>query len=207
VFDKVGHFDERFDACEDVEFNYRVDRAGLRCFFTPNVSVRYRPRNSLSGLFRQIFRYGRGRVRLSRKHPATTSVGSFAPVALLAWICLSLILSPISTTAAIVGAATVGAYLFILFTGTVILAAWHKDWLLVPFLPIIWLVIHFSAAVGILIEFLLGRRSYRPAKCSEKPATSPTTFGQSSKLTITDDQNNPLNSKARKHILTEMGSD
>ncbi|HKB40503.1 MAG TPA: glycosyltransferase, partial [Gemmataceae bacterium] len=28
VFEAVGTFDERFDACEDVEFNHRVDRAG-----------------------------------------------------------------------------------------------------------------------------------------------------------------------------------
>src|SRR5262249_37707900 len=33
VFDRVGGFDERFDACEDVELNHRIDRAGLKCFF------------------------------------------------------------------------------------------------------------------------------------------------------------------------------
>ena len=64
VFEKVGLFDERFDACEDVEFNHRVARAGLRCWFTPRVGVHYYPRSSLSGLFRQMVRYGRGRVRL-----------------------------------------------------------------------------------------------------------------------------------------------
>src|SRR5262245_38954230 len=71
VFERVGLFDERFDACEDVELNHRVDRAGLRCFFTPAVAARYVPRASLRGLFRQMARYGRGRVRLARKHPET----------------------------------------------------------------------------------------------------------------------------------------
>ena len=69
VFEAVGYFDENFDACEDVEFNHRIDQAGLRCFFTPQVRVRYYPRTSLRGLFHQLRRYGQGRVRLLAKHP------------------------------------------------------------------------------------------------------------------------------------------
>src|SRR5437763_1581398 len=64
VFDTVGFFDEQFDACEDVEFNERVARAGLSCFFSPHVQVQYHPRDTLGGLFRQMARYGRGRMRL-----------------------------------------------------------------------------------------------------------------------------------------------
>ncbi len=75
----IGGFDERFDACEDVEFNHRVDRAGLRCFFTPRIAARYAPRNALGGLFRQLFRYGCGRVRLWRKHPETMSLKTLLP--------------------------------------------------------------------------------------------------------------------------------
>src|SRR5207302_8409198 len=83
VFERVGLFDEAFDACEDVELNHRVARAGLRCFFTPRIQVRYQPRGTLAGLFRQMVRYGRGRVRLLRKHPDTFSLKSLAPAACL----------------------------------------------------------------------------------------------------------------------------
>ena len=65
VFEKVGFFDERFDACEDVEFNTRIDRAGLKCFFTPRIAVRYHPRGTMPGLVYQMTRYGRGRLRLA----------------------------------------------------------------------------------------------------------------------------------------------
>src|SRR5204862_2547273 len=41
VFERVGYFDESFDACEDVELNHRAARAGLTCYFTPRVAVRY----------------------------------------------------------------------------------------------------------------------------------------------------------------------
>ena len=88
VFDTVGLFDERFDACEDVEFNHRVARAGLKCWFTPRVQVHYYPRASLVGLFRQMVRYGRGRIRLLRKHPETFSLPGFVPAAFLAGVVL-----------------------------------------------------------------------------------------------------------------------
>ena len=39
VFERIGYFDESFDACEDVEFNHRAARAGLTCYFTPRVGV------------------------------------------------------------------------------------------------------------------------------------------------------------------------
>ena len=69
VFHRVGLFDERFDACEDVEFNHRVHEAGLTCYFTPAVKVVYHPRPSWTALFIQLARYGCGRARLAAKHP------------------------------------------------------------------------------------------------------------------------------------------
>ena len=70
VFERVGGFDERFDACEDVEFNHRVDQAGFTAYVHPDLAVDYRPRGSWLGFFRQMFRYGRGRGRLAIRHPA-----------------------------------------------------------------------------------------------------------------------------------------
>ena len=69
IFERVGGFDERFDACEDVEFNHRVDQAGFRAYVHPDLAVDYRPRESLTAFFRQMFRYGRGRGRLGVRHP------------------------------------------------------------------------------------------------------------------------------------------
>src|SRR5947209_8774151 len=69
VFDRIGYFDESFDACEDVEFNTRLDAAGGRCYFAPELTVNYHPRGSLRGLVVQMLRYGRGRAKLLRKHP------------------------------------------------------------------------------------------------------------------------------------------
>ena len=68
-FEALDGYDERFDACEDVEFNCRVDEAGLRSYLHPDLTIHYRPRSSPGALFRQMFRYGRGRARLMARHP------------------------------------------------------------------------------------------------------------------------------------------
>jgi glycosyltransferase involved in cell wall biosynthesis len=86
VFHKVGLFDERFDACEDVEFNHRVHAAGMTCFFTPALKVRYHPRSSWAALFKQLARYGCGRARLAVKHPESLTLPALVPPLWLAWL-------------------------------------------------------------------------------------------------------------------------
>lgn len=66
----LGGYDERFDACEDVEFNHRVAMAGYRSYIHPDLAIYYRPRSTPRALYKQMFRYGRGRARLWVKHPS-----------------------------------------------------------------------------------------------------------------------------------------
>jgi len=75
VFSAIGYFDEAFDAAEDVEFNYRCGKAGFNSFTSMNLAVYYFPRENLKDLFRQMTRYGVGRMRLFRKHRAGMASG------------------------------------------------------------------------------------------------------------------------------------
>jgi succinoglycan biosynthesis protein ExoA len=164
VFDRVGLFDESFDACEDVEFNHRVDRAGLRCFFTPRVALRYQPRGTLAGLFRQMARYGRGRVRLLRKHRETFSLGCFVPAAFV----LGLIVGPaaawLSPWLAAAYAGCVSVYLLAVVLTSLCLAVKARDLRLLPWLPAVFFAIHLGAGAGILLEGVAGtRREVRTA--------------------------------------------
>ncbi|MCZ2344247.1 MAG: glycosyltransferase family 2 protein, partial [Bacteroidales bacterium] len=79
VFQKIGLFDQAFDACEDVEFNERVHQAGLSCYFTPHLKIGYHPRADFRGLFYQLARYGCGRARLSWKHPSSLTPAALVP--------------------------------------------------------------------------------------------------------------------------------
>jgi len=81
VFEKVGYVDEYFDAAEDVEFNYRVEQAGMKCYTSHKLTVRYFPRENLRGLFRQMTRYGKGRRKFTLKHKEALTVNQLIPAA------------------------------------------------------------------------------------------------------------------------------
>jgi succinoglycan biosynthesis protein ExoA len=158
VFDTIGLFDERFDACEDVEFNHRLARAGLTCWFTPRVRVHYHPRSSLAGLFRQMFRYGRGRVRLLRKHPRTFSLPGFIPAAFLAGVFVGPLLAFWSSLLAGLYVGTLGIYGAALLLGSLSLCVRQRAARLLPLLPLVFVTIHAGAGAGVWCELLLGPR-------------------------------------------------
>lgn len=68
IFSVAGYFDESFDAAEDVEFNYRLELLGYQAYISPGFRILYYPRNTVSGLVKQMFRYGLGRARFVIKH-------------------------------------------------------------------------------------------------------------------------------------------
>lgn len=79
IVEQVGKFDETFDAAEDLEFNYRIERAGVRCYTSPRLAVHYYPRDSFLGLFRQTRRYGYGRAAFVFKHPERFRIETIVP--------------------------------------------------------------------------------------------------------------------------------
>jgi GT2 family glycosyltransferase len=171
VFEKVGLFDESFDACEDVEFNQRVARAGLRCFFTPRVKVHYYPRASLGGLLGQLARYGRGRVRLVRKHPETFSVPCFVPGAFLLGLLVGPLLGLLLSWLLLVYAGVVSLYALAVTVACLGCAARSRDREMLPWLPLVFVTIHLAAGWGILTELATGwrRPTLPPQRQQEMP--------------------------------------
>ncbi|WP_165229459.1 glycosyltransferase family 2 protein [Aquisphaera insulae] len=162
VFDRVGAFDERFDACEDVELNHRLDRAGVRCFFTPTAQVRYFPRSSLLGLFRQMSRYGRGRVRLLRKHPETFSPGGLIPAAWLMGLSVGPLLAMTWPPLWWIYGGTIAVYLLAVLATSAVIAAQRREPRLLGWLPLVFSTVHAGAGWGALAEFVAGCRLIVP---------------------------------------------
>jgi succinoglycan biosynthesis protein ExoA len=63
VFERVGLWDPAAATNEDAELNQRILESGGRIYLSPKIVVHYFPRESLSTLAKQYFRYGRGRAR------------------------------------------------------------------------------------------------------------------------------------------------
>jgi succinoglycan biosynthesis protein ExoA len=164
VFAKVGLFDENFDACEDVEFNHRVDRAGLPCLFTPKVGLRYHPRTSLAGLFRQMVRYGRGRLRLLRKHPETLSLACLVPALWVLGLAAGAVAAGFSPALAGIYAGTVSCYVLVVMLVSLRLAIRERDPRLLGWLPLVFAAIHGGAGVGLLQEAAVQLTSWETGK-------------------------------------------
>jgi succinoglycan biosynthesis protein ExoA len=161
VFERVGLFDESFDACEDVELNHRVDRAGLRCFFTPRARVHYHARSSLRGLFQQMYRYGRGRMRLFCKHPETFTVPGFVPALFVLWLVIGAAAAVLVPATAAIYESTLIAYALAVCFASLFLCVRAGALALLPRLPPVFVTIHLGAGLGILSEGLGGRKGVR----------------------------------------------
>ena len=98
MFEKLGGFNTALACNEDDEFNARVRAAGGLVWYEPAVEVAYRPRETLAGVFRQHYRYGRWKIAVARlgvpgylraRHaiPSAVVVGAVAgPVLSIVWL-------------------------------------------------------------------------------------------------------------------------
>jgi glycosyltransferase involved in cell wall biosynthesis len=180
IFEKVGYVDENFDACEDVEFNYRIEKAGFKAYMSPSLVVKYYPRESLKGLFRQMKRYGMGRFKFINKHPEAINLNMLIPpifvLGLLAFIAFGLCFSVsflfhlswlVSIDVAMGVLSLVYAVYVILVLGESLRIGLKQGLRFFKYLPPIFFTIHFGLGLGFLNEMLrvFFRRS-KPASIS-----------------------------------------
>ncbi|MCC4249434.1 glycosyltransferase [Microbacterium testaceum] len=69
VFDRIGGFDELiFGGSDEIDFFWRASDQGYTLVCVPDAVITYFQRDDLSRVAKQHWRYGRGFVRLLRKH-------------------------------------------------------------------------------------------------------------------------------------------
>ena len=170
VFERVGGFDERFDACEDVEFNHRVDRAGFKAYVHPDLAVDYRPRGSVSTFFRQMVRYGRGRGRLGVRHPELIPV-PLVLASILGLASLVLLIRPGGRTGLLLFAGAIGLWMLLCNIEGVRQGGWRNAWRVAVALG----AVHVGLTVGFwrgLLEFRAFRAPLGPPEWEGRHATS-----------------------------------
>jgi len=178
LFERVGHYDESFDACEDVEFNQRLAQAGLRAWLCPEAVVYYAARSTPRRLWRQMKRYGRGRVRLARKHAAARSAAQCLPALWLAWLPLALATAVLARGAwRAVSLASLAAYAAVV-GGYAIAAGRRHGWRHLLAAPVVFFLIHAGLGAGTWLE-LVSWRGRAPGKPKPVPRTNPDSFSGS----------------------------
>src|SRR5262249_41351463 len=106
--------------------------------------------------FRQMVRYGRGRVRLLRKHPDTFSLPSLVPAAFLAGVVLGPVFACLLSVLWLAYFAALGVYTAVVLATSVATALRNKDLRLAPLLPAVFATVHAGAGAGFWWEALLG---------------------------------------------------
>ncbi|QTX06332.1 glycosyltransferase family 2 protein [Agromyces archimandritae] len=101
---RVGLFDEGVKRGQDWELNRRLRESGGTVWFTPRLSVMYRPRSRPGLLVRQMFSTGLWRGELARRFPAANGIRYFAPPAMVAGVALGLVLGIAGIVQAALGA-------------------------------------------------------------------------------------------------------
>jgi glycosyltransferase involved in cell wall biosynthesis len=87
ALERVGGYDETMVRAQDWEMNHRIRSTGGLIWFTPAMSVTYRPRGTVRALSRQYLEYGRWRREIVRRYPSTLSARYLAaPLAVVALV-------------------------------------------------------------------------------------------------------------------------
>jgi GT2 family glycosyltransferase len=67
--ERIGGFDERYrDSCEDRDYCYRLQLAGIPLTFVPDAILHYRHRTAVLDIYRQTRSYARGHVQIYREY-------------------------------------------------------------------------------------------------------------------------------------------
>jgi glycosyltransferase involved in cell wall biosynthesis len=149
AFRAAGLFDEELVRNQDDELNLRLRQAGGRIVLDPTLSVHYRPRGSLAGVWRQYFEYGFWKARVMLKHRRVATLRSMAPLALVLSIVVLAIGAAVSAGARLL----LGAALAVYLGGALLFAlrgvrAGGEPWSLAPRVMSVFPAFHFGYGIG-----------------------------------------------------------
>ncbi|MEA1980023.1 MAG: glycosyltransferase [candidate division Zixibacteria bacterium] len=152
IFEIAGYFDERFDACADIDFNYRINKAELKSIMSPKLKISYYPKSSLNGLWQQMQRYGGGYFNFSTKHNYYFLPQLIAGAGVFGFLFLFL-LSMLHTPAFGFLKSVFGIYLLVIILFSGMLTVKEKNIGCLIFGLLIFPTIHFGLGVGFWKQF------------------------------------------------------
>jgi len=150
TFERLGGFDPYTN--QDAEFNLRILKSGGRIYMDSSIKIEYFPRDTLRGLIRQYFNYGKGRCRTTLKHKRFTSFRQMAPIFLVLGLVGSLFLNvSVGPLFLMIPLSYIGA----IFAASIAALRGRRNMLRdVPALAIIFMVMHISWGIGFWAKLL-----------------------------------------------------
>lgn len=154
ALERVGGFDETLYRAQDWELNYRIRKTGGLIWFSPDLSVTYRPRSSIGAVAKQFFHTGQWRREVVRRHPETASKRYLAPPVAVLAIALGTILGIIGLAAGwpilLIGFLAPVCYILGILVGSAIEGRYLPVRAL-AWLPLVCMTMHMSWGTGFLL--------------------------------------------------------
>ncbi|WP_292442602.1 glycosyltransferase family 2 protein [Methylibium sp.] len=153
TFERFGGFDENLVRNQDDEHNLRLVLGGATVWQSARIRSSYRPRASLSMLFRQQLQYGYWKPFVMRKHGRAASLRQLVPGGFVALLALLTVAAP--WLPAMRGALALLGLLYAAYVATAAIAiARNAGWALLPRLPVVIAATHFGYGLGSLRGWL-----------------------------------------------------
>lgn len=153
---EVGLFDEGIKRGQDWELNRRLRATGGTIWFTPELTVVYRPRSSLRTLIRQFVATGIWRGELARRFGSANSIRYFVPPAAVLGILAATIVGIVGVAAGMpwLALAFVVPALYAAFVVAAAVIAARGGLRIGLWYLIVLPCIHFGWGIGFLLGFL-----------------------------------------------------
>lgn len=153
AFEEVGLFKRDMVPSEDAEFDFRAERAGYKLKFASKAIAFHKRRNTIKSFFRQVYNWGKSRVKLFKVSKKHLEPLYFIPALfLLAFISL-IILSFFFSFFFKILLTIIIIYLFIILVSGIIAAIKKKEIILLFLVPVIIFLQHFAYGLGLLVGF------------------------------------------------------
>lgn len=151
LFDEIGFFDERLIRGQDREFNVRLQKAGGRILFAPDIVCYYYARGDLRSYVNWSYVGGLTPFYISRiTGKRIFSWRNLVPLTFVVVIISSLLLSLFFPMFFTLFAMIVVAYMLVAFLGAMPVVKEEQDWRFMMAMPLVFLLTHVVYGVGSL---------------------------------------------------------
>ncbi|HHT9125790.1 MAG TPA: glycosyltransferase [Candidatus Brocadiia bacterium] len=158
VLDKVRTFIEGFAPGEEIELDYRIEKAGYQLCYAHDAYVWHKRRGNLWKFARQIFSRGRSRMDLARISSELLEISHIIPAIMLVLGIILLTLSFFNPVAYVVALSTFSCYLLILIISGIYAVRYVKDTRAIFMVPFLLLTQHILYGAGFLWGIIHGKR-------------------------------------------------
>jgi len=163
VFEQVGLFDEDLIRNQDDEFNLRLIKSGKKILLVPSIVSKYYARDTFLKLWNMYYQYGYFKPLVVKKVGGVLTWRQLIPGIMVSSMLILAISAFFNNYLFLLFLSVAGMYLLASFFFSMVLVI-KNGILLLPFLMISFMVLHFSYGIGYLkgvIDFIIFKKHER----------------------------------------------